>query len=610
MVRSAARFWTAAALCRFRPAHDIQKRQPTAAVQDATATALPSLDFAVYSKVCFVNPLLRQRRIAVTNGKNMTQKISARRQVRLVCTGKILQSGRMKAISRIGWFYAAIACLTMSFCIRAVALPSDAGAEIRTPPAPHTPRINGPDIFGVRPGHPFLYHIPATGDRPMEFSADHLPKGLSLDSATGDITGVLKKRWFRHHYGVTLHAKNSLGEAKKKFKIVVGETISLTPAMGWNSWNHYASRITQALVVENAKAMADSGLINYGWTYINVDDTWQGARGGPFHAIQGNEKFPDMKAMCAAVHALGLKVGIYSTPWTTSYANHIGGSSENPEGTWSPPTISKHGHINNKTLPWAIGQYHFTTNDADQWAAWGMDYLKYDWNPIEYPETKEMYDALRHSGRDIVFSLSNNMNITNAPAISKIANSWRTTGDIKANWKSMTDRGFGQQKWRRFCSPGHWNDPDMLEIANAEHNQPGLTPDEEYTHMTLWCLDAAPLLLGNDLTAMDKFTLNVLENYEVLAVDQDALGDQAVAVAKDGDTRVLAKNLEDGSKAVGLFNLNDDKTATVTVKWSDLKIHGSREVRDLWRQKDLGKFKGEFSMQVAPHSAELVKISR
>ena len=192
---------------------------------------------------------------------------------------------------------------------------ASAPAEIRTPPAPHSPRINGPDIFGVRPEHPFLYHIPATGDRPMEFSADGLPDGLKLNSQTGDITGELKKTG---DYLVMLRAKNALGADAKKFKIVVGETISLTPAMGWNSWNHYAGRITQALVVENAKAMAASGLINHGWTYINVDDTWQGKRGGPFHALQGNEKFPDIKAMCDEVHALGLKFGIYSTPWTTS----------------------------------------------------------------------------------------------------------------------------------------------------------------------------------------------------------------------------------------------------------------------------------------------------
>jgi alpha-galactosidase len=481
--------------------------------------------------------------------------------------------------------------------------PAADAPEIRTPPAPHTPRINGPDIFGVRPGHPFFYHLPATGDRPMEFSAENLPAGLQVDPQTGNVTGLLETTG---DYPVTFHAKNSLGVSDKKFKIVVGETISLTPAMGWNSWNHYASRITQDIVLQNAKAMADSGLINHGWSYINIDDTWQGERGGPFHGLQGNQKFPDIKTLCDQIHALGLKFGIYSTPWETSYAGYPGGSSENPEGKWakSPGKTIK----NRKILPCAIASYHFYTNDADQWAAWGVDYLKYDWNPIEAPETEAMAGALRASGRDIVFSLSNNLSITNAPSVTPFANSWRTTGDIKANWNSMSQRGFGQDKWRRFSSPGHWNDPDMLEIATKERNQPGLTPDEEYTHMTLWCLLEAPLLLANDLSNMDAFTKNLLENDEVIAVSQDSLGDQAVTVAKDGDARVYAKNLEDGSKAIGLFNTGTSGPITVTVKWSDLNISGRQNVRDLWRQKDLGKFNGEFSMTVAPHSAELVKI--
>jgi alpha-galactosidase len=469
--------------------------------------------------------------------------------------------------------------------------PTDSGL-IRTPAAAPTPRINGAGIYGVRLDHPFFYHIPATGDRPMDFLADNLPDGLTLDSHTGTITGTLSKAG---EYQVTLHAKNALGESDKNFKIVVGETIALTAAMGWNSWNHYSGRITQDIVLENAKAMVDSGLINHGWAYINIDDTWQGPRGGQFFGLQGNKKFPDIKGLCDQIHAMGLKFGIYSTPWQTSYAWFPGGSSDSPDGKWKPLKV--------------ISQYHFATNDADQWAAWGVDYLKYDWYPIELPETTEMYSALRNSGRDILLSLSNSMNITNGPTIGKVANSWRTTGDIKANWNSMSRQGFGQDKWRPYSSPGHWNDPDMLEIATAEHNQPGLTPDEEYTHMTLWCLLCAPLLLANDLSHMDAFTLNILENDEVIAVNQDSLGDQAVMVSHDGEARVYAKKLEDGSHAVGLFNTATNGTVTVTVKWKDLNIQGSHAVRDLWRQKNMGTFKTEFSLPVASHSGELVKIS-
>jgi alpha-galactosidase len=485
--------------------------------------------------------------------------------------------------------------------------PSPAAPELRTPKPSAIPRINGPSIFGVRPGHPLLYHIPATGEKPMEFSASELPNGLTLDPANGNITGVIPTPGT---HVVTLRAKNSKGSASKRFKIVVGETIALTPPMGWNSWNHYASRVTADIVLANAKAMVSSGLIDHGWSYMNIDDTWQGRRGGRFNAIQGNEKFPDLKALCDSVHALGLKIGIYSTPWTTSYASHIGGSSENPDGAWSPPTLPKRGNLNKKILPWAIGKYSFATNDANQWAVWGMDYLKYDWNPNELPETREMYNALRQSGRDIILSLSNSTPYTNAPALTKIANCWRTSGDIKANWRSMSSKGFAEDKWLPFAQPGHWNDPDMLEIGTRERNQPGLTPDEEYTHMTLWCLLAAPLLLGNDLTQLDAFTLNVLGNDEVLEVNQDALGKQASTVATNGDARVLAKDLEDGSKAVGLFNTGTNGSIRVVVNWSELKISGRKSVRDLWRQKDLGRFKDAFSMPVAPHSAELVKISK
>jgi alpha-galactosidase len=474
--------------------------------------------------------------------------------------------------------------------------------EIRTPLPPATPRINGPARFGVRPGHPFLYRVPATGERPIVFSAEGLPEGLALDPKTGLITGSLAKPG---EHAVVLQAKNARGTDRKPFQIVVGETIALTPPMGWNSWNHYGARITADIVLENAKALVASGLADHGWTYLNIDDGWQGERGGPFHALQGNEKFSDVKALCDAVHGLGLKVGIYSTPWVQSYAGFAGGSALDPDGHFVKNKEKK--QPNKKILPWAIGHYSFASNDAKQWGAWGIDYLKYDWNPIEYPETKEMYDALRASGRDIILSLSNSTPFANIGELSKLANCWRTSGDIKANWRSMSSKGFGQEKWRPYASPGHWNDPDMLEIATKEKAQPGLTPDEEYTHMTMWCLQSAPLLLGNDLSQVDAFTFNLLANDEVLAIDQDTLGQQAHEVFNQKDLVVYTKDLADGSKAVGLFNLGTEP-AKVTASWSDLKLSGTQTVRDVWRQEDLGSFPDQFSLTVAPHGAELIKV--
>ena len=401
-------------------------------------------------------------------------------------------------------------------------IPDLSRAEILTPPTPATPAIHGPKIFGVRPGSPFLYNIPATGDRPMQFSVEPLPSGLQVDAATGHITGTITTVG---NYDVVLHAKNALGSSDKKFRIVVGEEICLTPPMGWNSWNCWHGGVDQEKVLHSAKAMAQSGLQEHGWTYINIDDVWQGSRGGDFNAIQPDpKKFPDMKALSEQVHALGLKLGIYSTPWVTSYGGRIGGSSENPQGLWDVKTMTK-GPKNKKILPFAIGRYHFFKEDAKQWAAWNIDYLKFDWNPIEKPETEEMAQALHASGRDIVYSLSNSCPFQNAADISPLANCWRVCGDDNDTWDSIRGNGFGHDKWAPYARPGHWNDPDMFEVgANGGGKLKRLTPDELYTHVSIWCLLSAPLLLGCDLDYLDKFTLGLLTNDEVLGVNQDSLG--------------------------------------------------------------------------------------
>ncbi|MDP2884460.1 MAG: putative Ig domain-containing protein [Ignavibacteria bacterium] len=480
-------------------------------------------------------------------------------------------------------------------------------AAIRTPQPPVTPRINGPSTFGVRPGSPFRYRIPATGMRPMEFSVDGLPPGLKVDPKTGQITGSQTEHG---EHVVMLRAKNEKGSDGKRFKIIVGENISLTPAMGWNNWNVWGGRVTGENVLQSAHAMVSSGLINHGWTYINIDDAWQGKRGGAFNGIQGNEKFPDMKGLCDAVHAMGLKVGIYSTPWVTSYATFIGGSAENPKGIWAPPAIPRRGNMNKKVLPWAIGKYSFARADAQQWAAWGIDFLKYDWNPNEVPETAEMYEALRGSGRDIILSLSNNTPYDNIPALSKIANSWRTTGDIRDTWASLSRIGFSQDKSAAYATPGHWNDPDMLVVGHVGWGNPRptmLTPDEQYTHITLWCLLSSPLLLGCDMEKLDEFTLNLLTNDEVLAVDQDLLGKQATSLSADGSIRIYVKPMEDGSKAVGVFNLGS-KDSTVTVRFSTLNLLGAQSVRDLWRHRNIGQFEEQFQAVISPHGAELYRI--
>ena len=309
---------------------------------------------------------------------------------------------------------------------------------------------------------------------------------------------------------------------------------------------------------------------------------------------------------------MGLKTGIYSTPWITSYASHCGGSADNPEGAWTKPTISASRNFNKKIKPWAVGKYSFARQDAQQWAAWGFDYLKYDWFPNEAPQVEEMADALRASGRDIVYSLSNQALFELASDYARLANSWRTTNDIRDTWSSMaTSIGFQQDKWASYAGPGHWNDPDMLVVGyvgwGPKLHPTRLTPNEQYTHISLWCLIAAPLLIGCDLEKLDDFTLNLLTNDEVLEIDQDPLGKQATHAAREGNVEVFVKKLEDGSRAVGLFNRGLEE-ATALVKWSDLGIAGKQTVRDLWRQNDLGVFDEKFETKVPPYGVVLVRV--
>ena len=481
-------------------------------------------------------------------------------------------------------------------CVEPPSLPSE--AVILTPPTPATPRINGARVFGVRPGAPFLFTIPATGVRPMTFAVDNLPDGLTLDTATGRISGSIIKSG-EHH--VMLQASNAAGKAERSLRIVVGEKLALSPPMGWSSWNCWGPNIDQDKTLRAARAMAASGLINHGFTYINIDDGWQAPRGGPFNALQGNSRFPKMKALCDEIHNLGLKAGIYSTPWTTSFAGYPGGSSDDPKGSWQSERT------------WGtFGKYSFMTNDAHQWAAWGIDYLKCDWWPPDSDHAKDIAVALRSSGRDIVFSLSCNAPFKYAPSYPGVVQLWRTTTDISDTWQLMGGIAFSQDRWAPFGGPGHWIDPDMLVVGFVSMGMPlhptRLTPDEQYLHMSMWSLLSAPLLLGCDLEKLDAFTLNLLTNDEVLDINQDPLGKPARRVSCNGYLEVWAKNLEDGSIAMGLFNRGRE-TAIVKATWEQLGVKGKQMVRDLWRQQDIGVVVDSFAAPVKPHDVVLVRIS-
>lgn len=492
-------------------------------------------------------------------------------------------------------------------------------AVILTPKPARIPRINGARVFGVRPGSPFLFTIAATGDRPMTFGADGLPEGLQLDAISGRITGRLARAG---EHVVTVRAENALGKAERQLKIVCGSQIGLTPAMGWNSWNCFAGAVTAEKIKAAADAMVNSGLINHGWTYINIDDYWQVHRDSKDATLQGpardangrilpNPRFPDMKGLVDYVHGKGLKIGIYSAP-----------------GPW--------------TCGGCVGGFGHELEDAQQYAEWGFDYLKYDWcsyspsfeaqrgstnwNPsnarnITYAggadpvagrlPFKRMHEALAQQPRDIIYSLCQyGMGNVWEWGTQVGGNSWRTTQDINDSWGSMAGIGFSQAGKEKFAGPGHFNDPDMLVVGRLGWGRlrpTKLTPNEQYTHISLWSLLASPLLIGCDMTQLDEFTLSLLTNDEVIEVNQDPLGRQASRAVQNGMLEVWSKDLEDGSKAVGLFNRGAREQAIV-VKWSDLGLSGEQVVRDLWRQRDLGKFTGQFESKVGRHGVVMVKI--
>lgn len=521
--------------------------------------------------------------------------------------------------------------------------PQASTATILTPKPPATPRINGARVFGVRPGHPFFFQIPATGDRPMTFSVENLPAGLSLNPVSGLITGVIEKAGT---YGVRIKAENALGKSGRELKIICGDKIALTPPLGWNSWNCFAKTVDQAKVKQAADKIVETGLINHGYTYVNIDDSWEGERDDK-GVLRTNSKFPDMKGLSDYIHSKGLKFGIYSSPGP-------------------------------KTCGGYEGSYQHEDQDAQTFYEWGVDYIKYDncfpaalvyglrteryckavpeksgeitalmkelevlgslgfgrtpaqearlkecrglldkilsscgpgtMGKLSWELQREPYKKFRACldkvPRDIVYS----MNCFGGPAAVECgANSWRTTGDIRDTWLSMSGIGFGQSGKEKDSSPGHWNDPDMLVVGVMSGRPSRLTPDEQYTHISLWSLLCAPLLIGCDLSKADEFTISLLSNDEVLEVNQDPLGKQAARISKKENLQVWAKDMEDGSKAVGLFNLNDDKR-TVKVTWAELGLTGNHTIRDLWRQKDVGASDKEFEVEVNAHGACLLKL--
>lgn len=517
-----------------------------------------------------------------------------------------------------------------------------AGREILTPAAPAAPRFTGPTIYGARPGKPLHFRVSATGAKPLTYAATGLPTGVTLDPATGWITGRVPAQ--PGDITLQLQVTNAHGRAERALTLRVGETICLTPPMGWNSWYVHSEGVSDQAIREMAQAMADKGLTDHGWTFVNIDDCWSGLRDPATKAIQPNAKFPDMTALVAFVNARGLKLGLYSTAWMSTYAGHVGGSAPNEACDYSayfvPPEKRENpeqpfGRYPNgirKGLA-TIGPVWLVDRDARQFAAWGIEYVKYDWieqtlkqTPAGYavdktqPQRKteavsrRVSEDLRAVDRDIVISFSPHHRELEDTFVPKYCNLWRLTGDIDARWPRLI-APFEMGARLQLTGPGHFGDLDMLQIgplgepnrAEKVFKPSPLTPAEQYFQVTLWCLFTQPLLLSCHVPTMDAFDLNLVTNDEVLAIDQDPLCRPAQRVAHvPGQWEIWAKDLADGGKAVGLFNLADTDQV-LSLDPAQLGLAGAK-ARDLWRQRDLGVLAQPLSAHVSAHGVLLLRL--
>lgn len=464
---------------------------------------------------------------------------------------------------------------------------------VLTPAESPRPRLNGASVLGARPGSPVYYRIAATGRGPLAYEVRDLPAGLQFDAARAVIHG---KAPAAGEYRIGLGVRNALGAAQGTLTLKVGELLALTPPMGWNSWNVYGLLVDADKVRKVADAMIDTGLAAHGWTYINIDDGWEATERAADGSILTNAKFPDLAALSGYLHERGLRFGIYSSP--------------------GPRTCGRF-----------LGSLDHERQDADSYAGWGVDYLKYDlcsYEDTKLPKEPTVADhqapyrlmgaALAAQSRDIVFSLCQYGNADVWKWGGEVrGNLWRTTGDIEDSWRSVREIMASQEKSAPYAAPGHWNDPDMLVVGQVgwggSLHPSRLTPDEQYSHIALWSLLAAPLLLGNELTQLDAFTKNLLVNDEVIAIDQDPAGHAARKLWAQDGWEIWARELADGRQAVGVFNFGEG--------FRSLKIAGlvpalavGSPLRDVWRQRDLGALTAAYEARLPAHGVLLLSVGQ
>ena len=456
------------------------------------------------------------------------------------------------------------------------------------------PKINAPSIFGASPEKPIIYKIPVTGKRPMKFTAN-LPKGLSVDK-NGIITGKAQEG----QYNVTVTAENEHGKDKKDILFRIRpDGVCLTPLLGWTTWNAFKDQINQAKILETAHLFISTGLAEYGYSYVNIDSDWQGEYGGKFDAIMPNpEKFPDMKAMCDEIHSLGLKAGIYSTPMLRAFGvcKTLPGCTR---GEWNPKYRASLG----------VGFERKDENCAKQWAQWGFDYLKYDWSHTDSENAILMKEALKKQNRDFAYSVTTNCRIEEKETWQQNCSSVRSNWDSQPRWDFIMKICFACDKWLGVGSLGHYFDLDMLETGIMHgYTENPLTKDEQLVAYTARIIFPSPIQISCDLSKLTDFDIAMLCNEEVLAVNQDSLGEDSICTYKyrtensdrklETFIKIYERKLEDGKTAVAIFNIGNT-CEDITVE--------CESARDLWAKENLEVNDGKITFTLPPHTVRLIK---
>lgn len=460
------------------------------------------------------------------------------------------------------------------------------------------PVINPPYIVGNYPSTSFLFYIPTSGERPITWSAQNLPAGLNLNPETGIISGTVEKEG---NYTITLTAQNKHGKTSQDLVISIGNELTLTPPMGWNSWNTFGEHLTEALIIETANAMVKNGMRDMGYNYINIDDFWQLTERGEDGHIQINkEKFPNgIKYVADYLHSLGFKLGIYSD-------------------------------AAERTCGGVCGSYGHEETDAKDFAKWGVDLLKYGYchAPADKQEAIRRYTAmgkaLKTSGRSIVFSICE-WGQLEPWTWGKQAEGhlWRTTFDIRDRWLSETyghvNNGVMNiveinEPLAEYATLGGWNDPDMLIVGIDGNSKSvnygegivfGCTTEQYRSHMSLWAMMAAPLLSGNDVRNMDAATIETLTNPDLIRINQDILGKQGRRILNTENYEIWKKELSNGSVAIAVLNKSAEDSKIVLDETTIPGLSQKKTIKDVWQYKYLKK-ESKRNLKLAPYQCKVL----